>query len=162
MATPTPYITAAQLLQFVSDTFGVPVANLPARWSDQSGNAVTMGFSKLIAFLQTVGYSQAQLTPFDQAVDWNMSQSFCELAGAAGGYSEYKLEWFDRFNIVKLLFDSKGQWSISVNGVPTAPAVGGSAVGGIRSGTLDAGAAFQAPVIHPLIPPLHRHRPWWW
>lgn len=132
------WTTGADLLQWIADTLKVATADLPAAWTRQASAAVDLGYANLIGYIAGLGYSAAQLAgTVDQGAAWNLSQGIYELAGLAGGFADYKTEWFERFDLVARWEKGERKCVLTSGGVPIAPD-GTSDIGGIGYGRTDA------------------------
>jgi hypothetical protein len=139
-----PYCQPQAVLQRVADALHVAVADLPAQWQSLAAQSTKDAAADLVTILALKGYSGAVAVSADQFAVWQerLAAYFCLGRGSALASFDLKaVEWLDPR---KMLTEAG---VILVDGVPTAPAVGESDIGGVGFGrvtaTTDAGCRFD-------------------
>src|SRR5262245_1406238 len=124
--------TSAEVKTALAGLLKVAEAELPALFDgivDASNKAAQDDLNRILALK---GYSAGQIALWDQQLSWgrDLALWWCVVKGAGlGDYDDRFVKALDRRKELEQAV------AILIGGVPTAPAAGGSEVGGVSFGT---------------------------
>lgn len=130
---PGPWIDDATLLADVANSLGVDdPTGLPPRWSQIVRDANANAAADLTNILRNAGYTQAQIDTWDDRISYNRRLGVVYALTLGAPLSDVPMDKLETLDPRPMLKETP--LTISIGGVPTAPVLNASQIGGIAFG----------------------------